>query len=65
MKLSEFFMLAFVAFVMWPWVVGLADLTAWLVVGSQFSGIPWASERGFVALVWPVVWSLIFAGGHP
>jgi hypothetical protein len=62
MKLSEIFGLAFIVFIAWPWAVGLIDLTAWLVTGNQLSAIPWASNRGFMAAVWPVLWVLVLAG---
>jgi len=65
MKLGDILGLALIALVMWPWLVGLVDLMAWLATGSQLSGIPWASKRGFVALVWPVFWAFVFAGISP
>lgn len=63
MKMSEILGLAFIAFIAWPWAVALVDVTAWLVTGNQLSAIPWASNRGFAALVWPVLWVLVIAGG--
>lgn len=36
-----------------PWVIGLLDLGAWALTGSQLTAIPWNSGRGMTLIFWP------------
>ena len=43
-------------FVFFPWAIGIVDLVAWMLSGSQVSGIDWLSNRGATMVLWPLLW---------
>lgn len=44
-----------------PWGLAFVDVAAWAFTGAQLSSIPWASPRGFVLAVWPLVVGYLLA----
>lgn len=42
-------------FVIWPWVIGVVDLSVWLIGWDTPTIIPWTFARALIALCWPLV----------
>lgn len=57
---SDLGVVALVVFIFWPWMVGIVDIVAWISVGHTVSFIPWQSNRGGAAAVWPFAWIILF-----
>lgn len=47
------------AFIFWPWAVGVVDLVSWMLTATQVTQVPWPEARGCAFVVWPIVWGTI------
>lgn len=54
--------MAAVVWTVWPWMLLIVEGLSLFFTGHTLTAVPWEPLRVYLALMWPLLWAMVFAG---